>query len=181
MRQAKSQSGFTLIEILLVIGVIAILAIAAFVIFPQVQTSSRANTEREHITAITAGIKQIYGTSSYNGLNNDTVNMARVFPADMNDNNYSAGQAIKAIWSGTVDVSPGSGVNPKTFIITYRAVPSAICTKLATSIVQSFEKVSVGATVVKTVLDVPAIKPDPAVIVTACASASSIDVSVETL
>lgn len=54
-------NGFSLIEILLVIGIIAVLALAAFIIYPSVQSSNRAKAESQNMAVMTAGIERMLG------------------------------------------------------------------------------------------------------------------------
>jgi prepilin-type N-terminal cleavage/methylation domain-containing protein len=175
--------GFTLIEILLVIGIIAILAIAAFVIFPQVQASSRANNEQNNIATIAAGVKNLYGSAGkYDGVTNDVINVARIFPASMNGGSNATGVSIKSSWDGAVSVLPVGAAAPyKNFSITYSAVPAAVCTKLVPAIAANFDKVSVGTgatpTVVKDVTVPATATLDVAGMVTACGAATAPDIT----
>lgn len=41
----KSKKGFSLLELLLVLGIIAALVVAAFIVYPKVQASQRAQAE----------------------------------------------------------------------------------------------------------------------------------------
>ena len=106
----RNQGGFSLVEILLVLGIIAILAIAAFIIFPQVQASNRANTEQTNITTLAAGIKNLYGaTRNYTGISATVVNQARIAPASMNGGDPSA-TTLSSSWSGDVAIAPSAAV-----------------------------------------------------------------------
>lgn len=155
----RNQGGFSLVEILLVLGIIAILAIAAFIIFPQVQASNRANTEQSNITTIAAGVKNLYGaTRNYSSVTNGVVNTARIFPPTMNGGVFGSTTPITSSWSETVTVAPGPSTD--LFTITYAAMPTEVCTKLVPGLVQNFEAVTVGST--------PLTDNDPADIITAC-------------
>ncbi len=44
----KSKKGFSLLELLLVLGIIAALVVAAFIVYPKVQASQRAQAESHH-------------------------------------------------------------------------------------------------------------------------------------
>lgn len=173
----RNQGGFSLVEILLVLGIIAILAIAAFIIFPQVQASNRANTEQTNITTLAAGIKNLYGaTRNYNGVSATVVNQARIAPASMNGGDPAA-TALSSSWSADVAIAPSAAVaGPpaipagRAFTITYSAMPSEVCTKLVPGLLQNFEAIQVGSTnLTKTTA--------PGAVVTACnAGAGTVDV-----
>lgn len=53
----KSKKGFSLLELLLVLGIIAALVVAAFIVYPKVQASQRAQAESNNIATIQAGVK----------------------------------------------------------------------------------------------------------------------------
>jgi prepilin-type N-terminal cleavage/methylation domain-containing protein len=167
------QSGFTLIEILLVIGIIAVLAIAAFVIFPQVQSSQRANTAQSNITAITAGLKSLYGaTRDYGTLTSGVANQAGAVPVSMNGGNTSSSASLVTPWNGTAVISgsdaagaAATAVGTRYFRIVLDAMPSSICVKLIPGLVQNFKTVLIGTT---------AVTSDPAATVAACSATPTV-------
>lgn len=170
----RNQGGFSLVEILLVLGIIAILAIAAFIIFPQVQASNRANAEQSNITTITAGIKNLYGaTRNYTGVGNPVVNQARIFPASMNGGSFASDAPITSSWSGAVTVAPGTGAPPRQFTITYADMPSEVCTRLVPGMLQNFVSIAVGDGATPAALDDDATPGD---IVAACNAADAVTV-----
>lgn len=138
-RKGNKQSGFTLLELLLVLGIIAVLAIAAFVIYPKVQASNRAQTESSNVQTIAAGVKSLYAsTGDYTGLDNDTVLAAKIYPttmvnADSTASNSSFGQPVDVAVNAT---------DERTFDITYTGVPAEVCTKLASGVGANFVDVS---------------------------------------
>ena len=165
----RKQGGFSLVEILLVLGIIALLAIAAFIIFPQVQAANRANTEQSNITTMAAGIKNLYGaTRNYDQIAARTLIQARIAPSSMYANNTAA-TTLTSAWSGDVAVA-ASGTNNSQFTITYAAVPSEVCTRLVPGLIANFQSVTVGTTVVSA--------QNPGAIVGACSPASNAAVPV---
>ena len=175
----RNHGGFTLVEILLVLGIIAILAIAAFIIFPQVQASSRANSEAANINATSAGIKNLFAsTRDYSPLTNGIANQAHIFTSAMNGGNWTATAAITSSWGGTIAVSganilgvPQSTAGTTYYAIAYTAVPPDVCTKLVPGLLQNYAAVYVSVAS-------PAAATDqvtsPAVAVAKCAAGTNL-------
>ncbi|HCK7693142.1 TPA: prepilin-type N-terminal cleavage/methylation domain-containing protein [Salmonella enterica] len=91
----KSKKGFSLLELLLVLGIIAALVVAAFIVYPKVQASQRAQAESNNIATIQAGVKALYtSASSFTGLTNTVAVQAKIFPDNMLS---GAGNAAKPI------------------------------------------------------------------------------------
>lgn len=134
--------GFSLIEILLVIGIIAVLAIAAFLVFPQVQASQRANAEQSNIQTVAAGIKNLY-QGRYTGISNTTVNAARIFPANMNGGDNTTG-TINSSWGGSVVIAPAGTPAGSQFTMTYADLADTVCLKLVPGLATNFDSVTVG-------------------------------------
>lgn len=144
----KSNKGFTLTEILLVVGFIALAGIGVYVVYNKVQTGNAANTEARNIDAIRAGVKNIYGaTVNYTNLTNKVLLDARVVPDNMRAGN--SGTAIINSFGGTVTVAPvtfnaGPGNTNNAFSITYTNVPVDVCSKLVSVAAPGFNKVAIG-------------------------------------
>lgn len=147
MARRAGSKGFSLIELLLVIGFIAGALVLAFVTYPKVQSTNRANVESQHLTIISGGIKNLYSTArDFSTLTNQVLINSRVVPDDMSAL-AAAPWTINNVWSGTVEVLPSAG-SPLRYQITYTAVPAAECVKLATGVSTNFLQLSIGGTVV---------------------------------
>jgi len=132
--------GFSLIELLLVLGVIAILLVAAFVVYPQVQVSRQINQEKSNLSMLQNGIRATLAPTGGNytvlGAQTQTVgnrfaNQARVVPSSMNGGDYS-GTTITNGWGGDViihsTVGSFEGYSPgRSFGIQYNGVPQEAC------------------------------------------------------
>lgn len=170
----RKQGGFSLVEILLVLGIIAILAIAAFIIFPQVQAANRANTEQSNITTIAAGVKNLYGaTRNYNGISASTLIKAKIAPSSMYANDSTA-TALTSSWSAPVAIAAstptgGTGTANSQFTLTYSDVPSEVCTRLVPGLLANFSSVTVGGTNVSA--------NNPAGVVDACSASTTATVA----
>lgn len=145
---SKNKKGFSLIEMLLVLGVLAVLLVAAFVVYPRVRDASRANNEVANLTAIKASINNLYATKggNYTGLNTGVANQARAFPASMNSGTYTAGQAITSSWGGDVTIVEVAATNARSFGLSYAGVPEGVCLGLVSGAAGNFSDVKVGGT-----------------------------------
>ncbi|HCK7688078.1 TPA: prepilin-type N-terminal cleavage/methylation domain-containing protein [Salmonella enterica] len=93
----KSKKGFSLLELLLVLGIIAALVVAAFIVYPKVQASQRAQAESNNIATIQAGVKALYtSASSFTGLTNTVAVQATIFPDNMLSGTGNAAKPINA-------------------------------------------------------------------------------------
>lgn len=101
----KIQQGFSLLELLLVLGTIAALIVGAFIVYPKVQAAQRAEAESKNIATIQAGIKSLYaGSATYTGLTSSAANKAGAFPANM-IRIAGAGTNIVNTWKGYVTLA----------------------------------------------------------------------------
>lgn len=179
----KNQKGFTLIEILLVIGFIAGAMIIAFITYPKVQAQNRANLENQHIQAMAGGIKNLYSTApNFDGLSVKTIVDARIAPEDMQIDKTNG--KITNQWGGdiTIDKTSFNG-NNKFFFIQYEKVPTNECSKIASGAGASFVKVVINDTPTSTAADkvvkdyTPGVTTpldiQPAVVATQCATSES--------
>ena len=139
--QARNQAGFSLIELLLVLAIIAALAVAAFIVYPRVQAGRNASYESQVLSSAQAGVKALFTTNNYANLTKAVAFNAEVFPDNMNLSTTS----IQNQWGGEVAISGStnaavaSATSPaRHFLITYTNVPTDVCIRLAGAAVQNF-------------------------------------------
>ncbi|PPE57785.1 Major structural subunit of bundle-forming pilus [Pectobacterium brasiliense] len=138
LKNRKYRKGFSLLELILVLGVIAGLIVSAFMIYPKAQAAQRAEIEVKNITAIVSGINAIYGSSAnYIGINARTLIDAKIIPSQMRVGNT---YRVVNIWKGSVNFS----YSTYGFNITYNNVPSVECAKLVLATASMFSNISVG-------------------------------------
>ena len=154
----RSQGGFSLLELLLVLAIIAALAIAAFIIYPRVRDGSQANAAVTDVNSIKAGISGLYVSSGgrYPGLTTAVVNQGRIFPASMNAGDYTATASIRSSWGGAVTVAALAAdhvtpfgadlISGRAFSITYADVPDGVCVGLITGAAANVSDITVGGT-----------------------------------
>jgi type II secretory pathway pseudopilin PulG len=150
----KKAKGFTLIEILLVVGFMALAGLAIYTIYNQVSLGNSANQEGRNLDSIRAGTKTLFGgTKNYASVTNAVLNDGRVTPDTMRAVPYVAGDtSITNSFGGDVTIAPtslGGGTN-NGFRVTYNAVPGAVCSKLVPGAGTAWDQVTVAGTVVKT-------------------------------
>lgn len=146
--------GFSLIELLLVLGVLAVLLVAAFVVYPQVRDRNRANTEVMNLAAIKTAVINVYASrgGNYTGLKNDVANQARVVPATMNGGDYGPSVSLKSTWGQDVTIGavstqinvPSVVPGNRSFRIIYAQVPQSICLGMITAASGNFFKITVN-------------------------------------
>lgn len=150
----KSKKGFTLVEILLVVGFIALASLGIYLVYAKVNFSNLALEESRNINLIKAGIKNLYGGSQgYTSLSNTVLNDARVTPESMRTVPYtSPDSTITNLFGGAVLVTPtilgGAGLN-NGFRISYPRIPGAVCAKLVTMMDKNIDQITVNSIVVK--------------------------------
>ncbi|MBN3146279.1 prepilin-type N-terminal cleavage/methylation domain-containing protein [Pectobacterium brasiliense] len=84
LKNRKYRKGFSLLELLLVLGIVAGLVVSAFIVYPKVQAAQRVEMESKNIAAIQAGVKALYASApDYSGLNNTVALNASIFPDSM--------------------------------------------------------------------------------------------------
>lgn len=150
----RRKSGFTLVEILLVVGFIALAGIGIYTVYGKVQMSNSALQEGRNLDTIRAGTKALFGgSSSFTGVTNSVLNDARITPDSMRKIPYTAGDStITNSFGGSVSVVPislGGGAINNGISVTYQKVPGAVCAKLVTGAGTGWDQVTVGATKVK--------------------------------
>lgn len=154
----KKAKGFTLTEILLVLVIAAAIVIAAFIIYPKVQSSQRAQAEVDLVNTLRAGIHSLYaGTPDYMSLNTDVIIQAKLVPEKMVSEN---GQLVNS-FNGSIDVMPNfldddgslGLTTPNGYSIYYNGVPPQECIKMVSALAPNFKKIRVGENLADVVID----------------------------
>ncbi|ACX87546.1 PilS domain protein [Pectobacterium parmentieri WPP163] len=145
LKNRKYRKGFSLLELILVLGVIAGLIVSAFIVYPKVQAAQRAEAEVKNISTIKAGIKELYSSSAgYDGLTTDVLVKAKVFPDNMLINDNGTIKPVNS-FKGDITVIPiadnQAGIGSYGFTIRYNNVPSAECMKIVTALQSGFSRV----------------------------------------
>lgn len=149
MKAPGRQQAFSLLELLLVLGVVVLLALVAFVVLTKVERDNDASLETSRLTVIAANIKRVFGGTSqgYEAVATDVANKARVFPKTMNADSYVDNAPIANAWDGAVTVGPEPEFGR--FFVRYEAVPQDDCSGLVAQSVSRFEAVRVNGVAVR--------------------------------
>jgi hypothetical protein len=161
MQRSFKTQGFSLIELLLVLGVLAVLLVAAFVVYPAVRDRNQANSMASHVTAIQASVRNTFASKArYQGLDTTTANKARAFPVAMNGGDYTVGHSgIQSPWGGLVYVDGVNAITAtptgnipvyRSFYIRLASVPDGVCLPLISAVSGQFRSVLVGGVEVMT-------------------------------
>lgn len=145
-----SSRGFSLIELLLVLAIVAALAVAAFIVYPKVQAGRNADAEAKIIIAAQAGVKAMITTKDYRNITNEVAVNAEIFPAHMKFSDTE----IRNQWGGEVDIyGSTTGATVPTdpsrparyFTIRYRNVPTEVCIRLVGQLLPHFGAVRLSS------------------------------------
>lgn len=174
----RTSSGYTLIELLIVLAVMAALIIGAFYLYPKVQSSRAANAQAVILQSFQANMKSLFTNGDYQKVSNLVTAQAGMWNDQMIGPTPSA--VITTEWGTLVTVKPAtaSGAAPAAgkpaqyFVVTYAGVPSDVCQKLVPTLVGSWEKVTVGTTVVQDQNAAAAVQYDPSLLAASCGGSS---------
>lgn len=153
MIRKKMKQGFSLLELMLVLGIIAALVVGAFIVYPKVRASQQVELEAKNISTISAGIRSLYaGKSNFEGLNDSVALGAKIFPDNLIVGTGTSASLVNS-FKGTVMVSSDgethSGQDDSGFFIKYTRLMPDVCSKLVSAVASSFYEINVNGTYVK--------------------------------
>lgn len=151
-RTINNKNGFTLIEILLITGIIAIATLGVYTAYTKADIYMKVLEETKNLDILREGAFTLSeNQSSFINLNNTTINNSNITPSQMRD---GTANGITSSIANTVTVSPatiGTVAANNGFIIEYQGVPINYCAKLIGQAGNKFEELRVNGTVVKEV------------------------------
>lgn len=157
-RNIKARKGATLLELTMVVGIIAIISIAAIAYYNSVNNGNKIKDEVNNVNSLTAAVRNMFNTQgSYEGLSNAVILKSSTFP----DRMRVPGDAnkIKHSWLSdgvTVAAANVSGTANDGFTVTYKDVPNAACTDIVANTYRHFVSVTAGASKVENLGDLAA-------------------------
>ncbi len=151
IKNMRKNLGFTLVEILLVVGFISLAGIGIYATYSKVQRSNSALQEIKNLSLFKYGIKNLYGNSqNYAGLSNAVINNARITPDSLRALPYAPGDTIISnSFGGGVNVwaSNWNGATNNVFIVQYSGVPVDACVKMIMSAQDEWDQIAIGAAI----------------------------------
>jgi prepilin-type N-terminal cleavage/methylation domain-containing protein len=165
----KVSRGFTLLELMVVISIIAVVIIAVVGRISSTKQASQVNSEVSNIQTIVASANSLVtGQQTYAGLTNAGMLAVNGFPLQM-----VSGTTVSDAWNGTVTVLGNAASSNAKGEIDYTGVPQGACIALVGQIAKAVDTVTVGATVLKSPT-VPLVSTDN--ITTACGASTALTI-----
>lgn len=136
MKLVKSK-GFTLVEILLVVGFIALASIGIYAVYNKVSTTGKANETVRQISTLKSEIDLLFASSlSYAGLNTQVLINGKIASPDMID-----GSNLSNKFGGPIRITVYGAGNG--YILKYLNIPADACSKIGSALSSRFS-VNVG-------------------------------------
>ena len=144
----RINKGFTLTEVLLAIGISALIIITIFIAYPRAVASKNARAEVSNISTIRAGMSSLFAgvpleSQSTSSNMNSIFVKAGVVPDDMISNASSG--TLENIWGGDVYLGTTAINGRKSFAIQYNFVPVEECVKMVTAAAPFFDQIIIAA------------------------------------
>lgn len=155
----KGQQGFNLIELMIVIGLVALAIMIGFSIYNAANEKNKVSNFARDLGAIASGIVNTYATSpSYNGLSNTVIMAGNTIPSHMR----GTGTNIKSPWSlAGVTIAPTNA--DQNFQITVTDIPDGSCQEITSQTFSTYDSVTANGTAVT----------NPTTAATACAAGAN--------
>lgn len=140
----SKKKGFSLLELLLVMGIIAGAVVLALIIYPKITGANSVKTEVGNIGLIKSGVQSLYASSS-NPPGSANMNGLLIKANLIPDNMIKDATHLANTWGGDVYVGTTTIAGKTGFSIQYNKVPAAECVKLVTGASTGFDQVMVAA------------------------------------
>lgn len=160
----KRKNGLTIIESLLIVGLIAVSSIAVYVVYMKSAVAGKVAQEARNIKILQDGILNIYTNErNFQNLDNTLVNNSSIAPNSMRD---GTPDGISHIFGSDITITSRTS-NPARpndiMVITYENVPTEYCTKFVVEAKSKFDGVLVNGNPIKeNGIDNPAVDILPA-------------------
>lgn len=144
----KRQQGATLLELVMAIGLIAIISIAALSFFNNASESQKSNETVRDLGALTASVRnQFASQGNYTGITAEAVKKGNGFPKNMDaDPNDPGDTWIRHNWAldGVEVTSAQATYLDDSFILTVKDLPEGACADIVTRMLPEYDLVSVN-------------------------------------
>lgn len=151
----KRKKGFSLLELLLVLAIVAGLVVSAFMIYKKVDTDNKVQQEKNNITLIVAATKSLFaGKPDYQGWSLGTLEKANLLTdkfiySKTTDDSFGA---YRDAWGDNVNtgsVTPGNGPVKISGVILSYVIPKEACIKFVSSVFPIVDKILVNDQTIK--------------------------------
>lgn len=123
-RKKEQDKGATLMEVLLVVGVIVVLAASAYKLYSMVQSNIQSSNEQNNVLTVIANMKSLKFQGRYTDSNYiKTLYAQGLLPSDMIAD--TTGASAKNPWGGSVTITPSS--DKYSFNVVEARVPKKNC------------------------------------------------------
>lgn len=166
MNKKMSQMGATLLEVLMVVGIITVITVSALSFFNSTNEASKIQEATKNLGTLTAGVRNMFNSQgNYNGLTNDVILTGNSVPPSMRNGNSTTD--LKHGWnSAGITVAPATQVSADdSFTITYVDVPQEACVEIVSSTYRQYDSVEVEGTAITGVADIATSCVEPSSIV----------------
>lgn len=170
----KNIKGFSLLELLLVLGIIAALIVGAFIVYPKVRSSQQAEAEAKNIATIKANLLSLYApVADVTGVNNTVAINAQIFPDNMLVKSGGTVTDVVNAFKGKVVLTTTNYVSMgKVFInLSYAAVPQEVCAKLISAVSGTMDQIVINGNTIKS--DISSVAFSPSTASTICTNAGN--------
>lgn len=149
INQTSRQQGATLLEITMVIGVVALIAVAAVLAYNGMTESRRIQSATGNLGNIVSCVRNVFGAQgNYAGANNEVIISAKCLGEEW----YSGSNVIHHPWDDdAVDVAAAGGSAARTFTVAYEGLPEDVCVKIASTTISNAVSMRVGSGLVNNV------------------------------
>ncbi|EAN9574130.1 hypothetical protein EOF58_24975, partial [Salmonella enterica] len=123
-RKKEQDKGATLMEVLLVVGVIVVLAASAYKLYSMVQSNIQSSNEQNNVLTVIANMKSLKFQGRYTDSNYiKTLYAQGLLPSDMIAD--TTGASAKNPWGGSVTITTSS--DKYSFNVVEASVPKKNC------------------------------------------------------
>ena len=140
LHSRRNERGFTMIELLIAVVVIAVAAAAVFATWNLISAGQTAQSEAQTLVGMVAEVRGLYSAQgNFTGVSPTVIIGARLVPESMSvdaDN-------LESGWNQPVLVQ-AIGAGDRELQVTYNAVPTDVCTRFVTRAASAFRVIDVG-------------------------------------
>lgn len=172
----KSQKGFTLVELGIVVAIAAIIIGIGLVVVPSILASTRANAEISELPTVATKITRAYANQpDFSAITTaGVIDLGAYQAASVN---RTAG-TITNRWGGNVTVASDTLVNADDVVsLTYTNIPTAECLQIGQGVEGAMRQISVTGTAETVVKADGESAANPTTLGTACNSAARVSMT----